>query len=91
MAVLITTPADSLGLSEAEHATLIFNVFVIVQLFNQVACRKAFDEPNIFEGLTSNKIFLGVLSAEAVLQVCSSKTAETVRLLASGSFLAKYW
>ena len=38
--------------------TNVFNVFVYLQVFNMVNARKIHDEKNIFEGITSNKLFL---------------------------------
>ena len=31
--------------------------------------RKIYDEPNVLEGISANKLFLGILGAEAALQV----------------------
>ena len=51
------------------HYTLCFNAFVLMQLFNQVNARKINDEPNVLEGILDNRLFLGILGAEALLQV----------------------
>jgi magnesium-transporting ATPase (P-type) len=40
------------------HFTYIFNVFVWLQIFNFLNCRRLYDEFNIFKGLTKSKIFL---------------------------------
>lgn len=69
MAALLLGGRDALGLSPEEHLTFVFNTFVVLQLFNQVACRKVYDESDIFEGLGESRLFLGVLGAEALLQV----------------------
>ena len=39
----------------------------------QVNARKIYDEPNVLEGILANKLFLGILGAEAALQVSSPK------------------
>ena len=31
--------------------------------------RKIYDEPNVLEGISDNQLFLGILAAEAALQV----------------------
>lgn len=69
MAFLLTQGQELLHMSPSEHMTFVFNTFVVIQLFNQVACRKAFDEANILDDLLNNRIFLGVLAVEALLQV----------------------
>lgn len=51
------------------HYTLVFNAFVLMQLFNQINARKINDEPNVLEGILGNRLFLGILGAEALLQV----------------------
>lgn len=68
MSAILWDGGRTLGLSPAEQATFVFNTFVVMQLFNQVACRKAFDEPNFLEGLGAHRFFLGVVAAEASLQ-----------------------
>ncbi len=35
----------------------------------QVNARKIYDEPNVLEGIASNRLFLGILGAEFALQV----------------------
>ena len=42
----------------SEHYTFIFNVFVFMQLFNEINCRKLFGEINVFEGFFANPLFL---------------------------------
>merc|ERR1719487_1802290 len=42
----------------SEHYTFIFNVFVFMQLFNEINCRKLFGEINVFEGFFANPYFL---------------------------------
>jgi hypothetical protein len=44
----------------SRHMTNVFNVFVILQLFNLICTRKIYDEKNNFEGVTSNYIFIGI-------------------------------
>lgn len=53
---------------EYVHNTLMFNAFVFSQIFNEFNARSIFDEWNIFKGLTSNPIFLGVIVLTTVLQ-----------------------
>ncbi|KAL2932906.1 Calcium-transporting ATPase 9 plasma membrane-type [Bienertia sinuspersici] len=63
--------------------TLIFNAFVLCQLFNEFNARKP-DEINVFKGITSNHLFMGIIAVTAVLQVIIiellGKFTSTVRL-----------
>ncbi|MCO5611739.1 hypothetical protein L7F22_065997 [Adiantum nelumboides] len=63
--------------------TLIFNAFVFCQLFNEVNSRKL-EEQNVFRGLLSSWLFLGILGTTVVLQVIIveflNKFASTVKL-----------
>ncbi|WCJ42312.1 calcium-transporting ATPase putative [Euphorbia peplus] len=48
--------------------TLIFNAFVLCQIFNEFNARKP-DEKNIFEGVTKNRLFMGIIAFTLVLQI----------------------
>ena len=39
---------------------MVFNLFVLFQIFNMLAARKINDEKNIFEGIFNNFMFLSV-------------------------------
>ncbi|KAK3512872.1 hypothetical protein QTP70_028939, partial [Hemibagrus guttatus] len=45
----------------SEHYTIIFNVFVMMQLFNEINARKIHGERNVFEGIHRNPIFCSVI------------------------------
>jgi len=53
----------------SEHYTLIFNVFVWMQLFNEVNCRFLKGEFNVFKGILNNPLFCGILLITSVLQI----------------------
>ncbi|XP_012080805.1 calcium-transporting ATPase 10, plasma membrane-type isoform X1 [Jatropha curcas] len=64
-----------LGLKDdnLEHAnkvknTLIFNAFVLCQIFNEFNARKP-DELNVFQGITKNRLFMGIVAVTLVLQI----------------------
>ncbi|KAI5059228.1 hypothetical protein GOP47_0025547 [Adiantum capillus-veneris] len=63
--------------------TVIFNAFVFCQLFNEVNSRKL-EERNVFRGLLSSWLFLGIVGTTVVLQVIIveflNKFASTVKL-----------
>ncbi|KAH1147535.1 hypothetical protein GLYMA_15G167500v4 [Glycine max] len=79
-----------LGLSHDRKAhaikvknTLIFNAFVLCQIFNEFNARKP-DEFNIFKGVTRNYLFMGIIGLTVVLQIVIieflGKFTSTVRL-----------
>jgi len=43
------------------HFTMVFNVFVMMTLFNEINMRKLHGERNVFEGITKNWIFWAVI------------------------------
>merc|ERR1719171_1818329 len=53
----------------SEHYTFIFNVFVFMQLFNEINCRKLFGEINVFEGFFANPLFLVIWFGTVIVQV----------------------
>lgn len=53
----------------SEHYTIVFNVFVMMQLFNEINARKIHGERNVFEGVYRNPIFCSVVLGTFALQV----------------------
>uniref|UniRef100_A0A5B6YGK5 Calcium-transporting ATPase n=1 Tax=Davidia involucrata TaxID=16924 RepID=A0A5B6YGK5_DAVIN len=56
------------GVTEKVKDTLIFNSFVLCQVFNEFNARKL-EKKNIFQGIQKNKLFLGIVGMTVVLQV----------------------
>nr|ADE76074.1 unknown [Picea sitchensis] len=56
------------GRADLVRNTVIFNAFVFCQIFNEFNSRKP-DQKNIFEGLLSSHLFIGIISITLVLQV----------------------
>lgn len=48
--------------------TVVFQTFVMLQLFNEVSSRKVCDELNIFDGLFNNPLFVGIMVLTFVVQ-----------------------
>ncbi|KAI3937315.1 hypothetical protein MKW98_001886 [Papaver atlanticum] len=71
------------GVNEDVKNTLIFNTFVLCQVFNEFNARKL-EKKNVFEGVLKNKLFLGIIGITIVLQVVMveflKKFADTERL-----------
>ncbi|XP_072522243.1 plasma membrane calcium-transporting ATPase 4 isoform X5 [Salminus brasiliensis] len=53
----------------SEHYTIIFNVFVMMQLFNEINARKIHGERNVFENIYRNPIFCCVVLGTFGLQI----------------------
>ncbi|XP_039558515.1 plasma membrane calcium-transporting ATPase 4 [Passer montanus] len=52
-----------------EHYTIVFNTFVMMQLFNEINARKIHGERNVFEGIYRNPIFCTVVLGTFFAQV----------------------
>ncbi|KAH7290601.1 hypothetical protein KP509_30G056700 [Ceratopteris richardii] len=65
------------------NRTVIFNTFVLCQLFNEVNSRQPYEQ-NIFRGLDKNHLFMVIVGATLALQVVMveflEKFASTIRL-----------
>ncbi|KAL9254289.1 Calcium-transporting ATPase 9, plasma membrane-type-like protein [Drosera capensis] len=63
--------------------TLVFNTFVLCQIFNEFNSRKP-DQVNVFKGVTKNHLFMGIIGVTVVLQIVIieflGKFSSTVRL-----------
>lgn len=53
----------------SEHYTILFNVFVMMTLFNEINCRKLYGEANVFKGVLDNLYFVTILLTTFVLQL----------------------
>ncbi|XP_019180794.1 PREDICTED: putative calcium-transporting ATPase 13, plasma membrane-type [Ipomoea nil] len=71
------------GVSKGVNDTLIFNTFVLCQVFNEFNARKL-EKRNVFQGIHKNKLFVGIICITVVLQVVMveflKKFADTERL-----------
>ena len=46
------------GYTPSRHLTIVFNLFVLMQIFNMLCARKINDEFNIFDGIFTNAMFM---------------------------------
>ncbi|KAG5219297.1 calcium-transporting ATPase, plasma membrane-type [Salix suchowensis] len=71
------------GVTKTVNDTLIFNIFVLCQVFNEFNARKL-EEKNVFRGIHKNRLFLGIIGITILLQVLMveflKKFADTERL-----------
>ncbi|XP_075673062.1 putative calcium-transporting ATPase 13, plasma membrane-type [Castanea sativa] len=56
------------GVKESIKSTLIFNTFVLCQVFNEFNARKL-EKKNIFKGILKNKLFIAIVGITIVLQL----------------------
>jgi len=49
--------------------TVVYNTFVLLQLANQLNCRKVTTEANVLKGVMQNKLFIALISAELLLHI----------------------
>eukprot|EP00291_Cryptomonas_curvata_P024180 CAMPEP_0172171232 /NCGR_PEP_ID=MMETSP1050-20130122/11774_1 /TAXON_ID=233186 /ORGANISM="Cryptomonas curvata, Strain CCAP979/52" /LENGTH=1025 /DNA_ID=CAMNT_0012842633 /DNA_START=72 /DNA_END=3146 /DNA_ORIENTATION=- len=69
-----TRPADYCAKTHGhkhptQHYTIIFNVFVLLQVFNEVNCRKIHGELNVFKGMLQHSLFLIIVIGTLIVQV----------------------
>lgn len=53
----------------SEHYTIVFNTFVMMQLFNEINARKIHGERNVFDGIFNNLIFCSIVFGTFIIQV----------------------
>lgn len=53
----------------SEHYTIVFNTFVLMQIFNELNARKIHGERNVFEGVFNNPIFCSIVLGTLIIQV----------------------
>lgn len=77
------------------HYTLLFNIFVWMQVFNELCARKVNDEMNILHNIHKSYIFIGVIIFTVVLQVVfvelGGSAVDTVSLFSYGLIGVMYW
>ncbi|XWS31515.1 hypothetical protein CRYUN_Cryun23aG0082900 [Craigia yunnanensis] len=71
------------NVSERVKDTLIFNTFVLCQVFNEFNARKL-EKQNVFKGILTNRLFMGIVGITIILQVVMveflKKFADTEKL-----------
>uniref|UniRef100_A0AAQ5XSP0 Calcium-transporting ATPase n=1 Tax=Amphiprion ocellaris TaxID=80972 RepID=A0AAQ5XSP0_AMPOC len=65
----------------SEHYTIIFNTFVMMQLFNEINARKIHGERNVFDGIFRNPIFCSIVFGTFAVQVIATIPNSRLRFL----------
>ena len=73
------------------HMTMIFNVFVIYTLFNQLNCRMIDDSFNIFKRITRSLLFPIITLAELALQVLIVCFGKQIFHVANNGLTGEQW
>ncbi|RKO97260.1 hypothetical protein CXG81DRAFT_11701, partial [Caulochytrium protostelioides] len=85
---VIDLHGESHGGVDARVATLIFNIFVFCQVFNEINCRSITHDTNVFRGMFKNRIFLGIIifttGAQAIIVELGGRVFDTVELGGKG-------
>ncbi|CAA6658980.1 unnamed protein product [Spirodela intermedia] len=63
--------------------TLIFNTFVLCQIFNEFNARRL-EKKNVFEGILKSRLFLGIVAFTLILQVVMAKLGRVAFCLGIG-------
>jgi len=51
------------------HYTMVFTAFVFMTLFNELNARKVHGERNVFSGVLSNYVFIGIWTGTLIITV----------------------
>ncbi|KTG42039.1 hypothetical protein cypCar_00007626, partial [Cyprinus carpio] len=73
----------------SEHYTIIFNTFVMMQLFNEINARKIHGERNVFDGIFRNPIFCSIVLGTFAIQVISTIPNSKLRFLRGAGQLSQ--
>ncbi|XP_056129286.1 plasma membrane calcium-transporting ATPase 3b isoform X6 [Lampris incognitus] len=65
----------------SEHYTIIFNTFVLMQLFNEINARKIHGERNVFDGIFGNPIFCSIVLGTFAVQLIATVPTERLPCL----------
>ncbi|XP_066473513.1 plasma membrane calcium-transporting ATPase 3 isoform X12 [Tiliqua scincoides] len=65
----------------SEHYTIIFNTFVMMQLFNEINARKIHGERNVFNGIFGNPIFCSIVLGTFGIQVIAAIPTSQLKCL----------
>ncbi|XP_065756605.1 plasma membrane calcium-transporting ATPase 3 isoform X10 [Phocoena phocoena] len=65
----------------SEHYTIIFNTFVMMQLFNEINARKIHGERNVFHGIFGNPIFCTIVLGTFAIQVIATIPTSQLKCL----------
>uniref|UniRef100_A0A8B9HJK0 Calcium-transporting ATPase n=1 Tax=Astyanax mexicanus TaxID=7994 RepID=A0A8B9HJK0_ASTMX len=65
----------------SEHYTIVFNTFVMMQLFNEINARKIHGERNVFDGIFNNLIFCSIVFGTFLIQLITTIPTSRLKFL----------
>lgn len=75
----------------SRHYTIVFTVFVFLQIFNMICSRKINDEKNVFDGFFRNSLYVTIILAIAIVQIILSQFSADVFSCARGGLSITQW
>ena len=75
----------------SRHMTNVFNIFTIMQIFNLINARKIHDEINIFEGMSKNWMFVGIVIGIMGAQVIIIEVGSSAMRVADSGLPGMHW
>jgi len=75
----------------SRHMTLVFNIFVFMQIFNFINSRKIEDEWNVFEAITNSSWFIGINILIVFLQVLIVQFGDRAMACSWGGLNMSQW
>lgn len=75
----------------SRHYTIVFTVFVMLQVFNMLNARKINDEPNIFAGMGDNAMFLLIWVGIFIIQVLITQFTADVFMVCREGLTPTQW
>lgn len=77
--------------SFSRHLTTVFNIFVFFQIINMICSRKINDQPNVFDGIFSNWLFLVIWIVICGGQIIMVSLAGRVMNCHTNGLTGKQW
>lgn len=75
----------------SEHYTIVFNTFVLMQIFNELNARKIHGERNVFDGVFNNPIFCTIILGTLIIQVICDSPEHICTALRLPKLIASYF
>ncbi len=75
----------------SQHYTMVFNTYVLMQLFNEINSRKLLHELNPFEGITNNKYFSIIWPTTVAIQIIFASVGGPVIGCSSHGLTGAQW
>ena len=75
----------------SRHYTIVFSVFVYMQVFNMICARKINDEKNVFAGFFSNSMYVSIVFTIAIVQAILTQFSGDIFKCARAGISVTQW